>query len=622
MEPRMTHPFAASYRPVRLGQCHVEIREEPDGALLVSQPEPLGPYARKLGERLVHWARLRPDQTWLAQRGADGQWVRISYAEGLRRVRTIAGALLRRGLDVDRPVLILSGNDLDHAMLAVACMYAGIAYAPVATAYSLVSRDFAKLRHITDLLTPGLVFASDGAQFGAALAAIAHDGLEVLVAANPPPGATAFAALREEGGEALADAAHDRVGPDTIAKFLFTSGSSGMPKAVINTQRMLCSNMAMSAAHFAYLEDEPPVTLEWAPWNHTAGGNHNFNIVLYLGGTLHIDDGKPVPGLVETTIRNLREVSPNWYMNVPRGYAAILPYLQQDQQLRESFFRNLKLCMYAGAGIEPHVWRAIDELAVQTTGRKVFFTTSLGSTETAPLALVADQSMAGAGVVGVPARGIQLKLVGPGPRWEARLKGPNITPGYWRSPQLTAAAFDEDGFYKLGDALRFVDPDDVNQGFRFDGRFGEDFKLATGTWVAAGPLRLGWLEAAAPLLQDAVIVGANQDRIGALVFLDVPACARLVGDGAATLDTLADHPALRAELARRLVDFAARATGSSTRIERITIARRPPSMERGELTDKGAISQAGVLSCNQELIAALFAAEPGADVICANQDAH
>ena len=616
----MNAPHPVSYRPVRIGKCHAVMERRSDGSLLVSHPEALGPYPAKLTERLVRWAREKPDQTWLAQRGPDGRWIHLSYGEGFERVRRIAAALVRRGLSTERPVLILSGNDLEHAVLGVACMYAGVAYAPVATAYSLVSRDYAKLRHIVDLLTPGLVFAADGAQFAPALAAIAREGLEVVVSREAPPGATRYDALLAPGGEEQADQAHEGVGPDTIAKFLFTSGSSGMPKAVINTQGLMCSNMAMSVAHFAYLNDEPPVTLEWAPWNHTAGGNHNFNIVLYLGGTLHIDEGKPVPGLVEASVRNLREISPNWYMNVPKGYAALLPYLQQDEQLRESFFRNLKLCMYAGASIEPHVWRAIDELAVRTTGQKVLFTTSLGSTETAPLALVADHSMTGAGVVGLPARGLQLKLVGGGPRWEARLKGPNITPGYWRSPELTAKAFDEEGFYKLGDALRFVDPDDVNKGFRFDGRIGEDFKLATGTWVAAGPLRLALLEAAAPLLQDAVVVGADQNFVGAFVFLDASACARFLGEDSAALEVLVHDARLRQELRRRLQSVARQATGSSTRIDRIRIATRPPSMERGELTDKGAISQAGVLASNAEVIATIFDPKPMPDIICAGDD--
>lgn len=614
----MTHTVTATYRPVKVGACRAEMTQRPNGSLLVYNPEPLDNYPEKLTDRFTKWAKERPNQTWIAQRGTNGDWIKITYADGLTRIRRIASALLQRNLSAERPILILSGNDLEHALLGVAAQYAGIPYAPISTAYSLISKDYGKLRHVKKLLSPGLVFASDGEQYQGALQAIADDNLEVVVRKNPPKNATVFESLLAPGTEPTADQANEKVDADTIAKFLFTSGSSGMPKAVINTQRMLCANMAQSTAHFAYLNEEPPIILDWAPWNHTAGGNHNFNIVIYLGGTFYIDDGKPVPGLIEKTVENLREVCPNWYMNVPKGYAALVPYLQQDPALCSKFFSNLKLCMYAGAGIEPSVWKAIDELALNTTGHRIFFTTSLGSTETAPLAFVANQTMVGAGIVGLPAKGLTAKLVGGGPRWELRLKGPNITPGYWRSPELTANAFDEEGYYKLGDALRFIDVTDVNKGFRFDGRIGEDFKLATGTWVATGPLRLALNDALAPFAQDVVPIGADQNFIAAIVFLDIKASNEALRQSYTSINDLAQDETLHTALLERAQSFSQTATGSSNRIERLFIANWAPTIENGELTDKGAISYSGVVTNNKNLISRIFATPPNEDVICLN----
>ena len=597
----------APIRAARMGDCRATLEHRGDGAMIVRNINPLGPYPRSVADRLDHWAAAAPDRVWLAERDAAGGWRRVTYAQARVKARNIAAGLLRRGLSAERPLVILSGNDIDHALLGMAALYAGVAYAPVSPAYSLISSDHGKLKHIFDLLTPGLVYVSDAAPYARALANAVPAGVEIVVGANPPPGreTTPFSALLAERGDAAVDAAHAATTHDTIAKFLFTSGSTGAPKAVVNTQRMLCSNMAMTTAHFAWLMDEPPVTLDWSPWNHTAGGNHDFNLILNNGGTLHIDDGKPTPGAIERTVRNLREVSPTWYFNVPKGYDALVPFLRADKALRESFFKNLKLMWYAGAGMAQHVWDALDELAAMTTGERVLVLTGLGSTETAPFALAADQTMIGAGVVGAPARDVVMKLVPAEGKHEVRLRGPLITPGYWRQPDLTAAAFDEEGFYRMGDALRFVDAGDVNKGFRFDGRIAEDFKLATGTWVAVGPMRASLIDALAPLAQDVALAGLDRDFVGALIFPDAGECAKLPG-GAASAG---------AEIARRLAAHARQSTGSSTKVARAILLDEGPSIDKGEMTDKGSINQRAVLANRAALVERLYAEPPDAGVL-------
>jgi feruloyl-CoA synthase len=606
-------------REVRLGPANAIMQHRNDGTMIIRSPDPLPPYPTKLTERLEHWAATAPDRVFLAERDARGEWRRISYAETLDLVRRLGAALLSRGLSAERPLMIVSGNDIEHALLGLAALYVGIAYAPISPAYSLVSRDFGKLRYISELLTPGLVFASDGAQFGAATDAAVPADAEVIVTRNPAAGrkTTMFEQLLiGEPGPAVR-AAHGAVGPDTIAKFLFTSGSTGVPKGVINTQRMLCSNMEMATSHFAYLRDEPPVMLDWSPWNHTAGGNHDFNLGLYNGGTFHLDDGRPVPGAIEATVRNLREVSPTWYFNVPRGYDALVPYFRADHALRDSFFRDLKLMWYAAASMPQHTWDALDELAVETCGERILILTGLGSTETAPFALGAGKTMIGAGNVGVPAVGVELKLVPIEGKYEARVRGPLVTPGYWRQPELTAKAFDEEGFYKLGDALKFVDADDVRRGFYFDGRVAEDFKLATGTWVAVGPLRAAVIDHCAPLVKDVVIAGIDRDEIGVLIFPDEASCRALCPELAATspLAGVLCHDAVREAFAARLTALATKSTGSSNRVTRAILLHEPPSIDIGEMTDKGSINQRAVLTNRAALVEALYAEPPGQEVI-------
>ncbi len=611
----------APLRAVKLGPADVVVERRGDGAILLRSPHPLPPFPQKLTERLTYWAEAAPERIFLAQRDGAGGWRTLTYAQTLAAVRAIAAALLTRELSPERPIAILSGNDIEHALLGLAAMHVGILYAPISVPYSLLSRDFGKLKTIMDVLTPGLVFAANGATFSRALAAAVPAGVEVVVTDNPPDDGrvTLFAELSEGRPVAAVDEAHARVSAETIAKILFTSGSTGQPKGVINTQLMLCANQAMIRAGFAFIAEEPPVVIDWLPWNHTFGGNHNFGLVLDNGGSLYIDEGKPLPGAVEATVRNLREVAPTIYFNVPKGFEVLLPHLAADRALRENFFSRLKVLFYAGAGLAQHVLDALQDMAAETTGERITFLSSLGSTETAPAALACTWEGERAGNIGLPLPGVELKLVPRDDKLETRLKGANITPGYWRMPALNAEAFDDEGFYKIGDALKFADPADPAKGLLFDGRLAEDFKLATGTWVSVGPLRVEFIAHCAPLVRDVVLAGAERDDVTALIFPDLDACRRLAPDlagdyGATRL--LAD-PRVRAEFARRLDALAEAGRGTSSRVVRAVLLAEPPSLDIGEMTDKGSINQRAVLAHRKTLVEELYAEPPPPQVIVA-----
>ncbi len=603
-------------RPVRLGSRDFLIDRKSDGTIYIRSPHQLDAYPDKLTERLVHWATRTPERVFMADR-VDGDWRSTSYADTLARIRRIASALLARDLSPERPVVMLSGNDLEHQWLSLAALHVGIPYAPVSPAYSLISRDFANLNYIFNLLTPGLVFVSDGAAFARAIETIVPPEVELVVVRNPPGNrpVTMFSELAQANPSAAVDAAHGRVGPSTIAKFLFTSGSTGHPKGVINTQRMLCSNQAMILAALRYFEDEPPVVLDWAPWHHTAGGNHNVYLVLYNGGSFYVDDGKPMPGAIEATVRNLRDVSPTWYFNVPKGFEALLPYLQADAGLRQSFFRNLKVLWYAAAGVSQYVSDEYERMAAATVGRRIPFLTGLGSTETAPFAIGRTWPAERAANIGLPGPGLELKLVPNGGKLEARLRGPNITPGYWREPDLTAKAYDEEGFYKLGDALAFEDPAEPGKGLVFDGRIAEDFKLATGTWVATGRLRARMIDAFAPYVRDVVLAGPDRDDLAALIFPDPAACRALAPDITGDVAALLADPRVRAEFQARLDALATESTGSSNRVVRAMLMAEPPSIDTGEATDKGSINQRNVLRRRATLVEELYAEPPSPRII-------
>jgi feruloyl-CoA synthase len=607
-------------RAVRLSAPEVVIDRRADGTLYLNSPHRLDPYADKLTDRLAYWAATTPDRVFMAERDGDS-WRTITYRQTLERVRRIGEALLKKRLSPDRPLVILSGNDLEHALLGLAANYVGIPYAPISPAYALISSDFGKLRHIINLLTPGLVFASDGTQYARAIEAVVPPDVEVVVARNQLPNrpTTLFVELLAQP-TVVVDVAHASVSPGTIAKFLFTSGSTGMPKGVINTQRMWCANQQMLRSALRYFQDEPPVIVDWAPWHHTAGGNHDVGLVLYNGGTMHIDAGRPLPGAIEETVRNLKDIAPTWYFNVPKGYEALLPFMRNDTALRENFFSRLRVLWFAGAGLAQHVFDEWKDLAHRTCGEDILFLTGLGSTETAPYAFGRTWDTENSANIGLPPPGLDVKLVPLDGKYEARLRGPNITPGYWREPKLTVEAFDEEGFYKLGDALKFDDPAKPEKGLLFDGRIAEDFKLATGTWVSVGPLRAAFIAHCAPFVKDAVIAGADRDVIGALVFPDLDACRRLASDlQDASAAEIVAHDSVRREFRFLLDSFAKVATGSSNRIVRAILLDTPPSLDTGEATDKGSINQRMVLRHRAALVQELYASMPSPRIIAIDE---
>jgi feruloyl-CoA synthase len=614
-------PEKPPMRPVKLGPPDVAVERRDDGTIILRSPHPLRPYAKNLTERLVYWADTAPDRVFIAQRDATGGWRTMTYAQTLASVRAIAASLLERDLSPEHPIAILSGNDIEHALLGLAAMHVGIPYAPISVPYSLMSQDFGKLKSIIGILTPGLVFAANGTAFARAIAATVPADIEVVVTANPfsERRTTPFAALSATTPNAAVDAAHAEVGPNTIAKFLFTSGSTGQPKGVINTQRMLCSNQSMISAGLAFIRDEPPVLVDWPPWNHTFGGNHDFGMVLDNGGSFYIDEGRPLPGAIEATVRNLRDIAPTIYLNVPKGFEMLLPFMRSDAALRERFFSKLKVMFYAGASLAQHVRDELQEIAIATTGERIIFISSLGSTETAPAAIACCWESEHAGNIGLPLPGVDLKLAPHDGKLEARMRGPNITPGYWRAPQITAEAFDDEGFYKIGDALKFADPADPSKGLLFDGRLAEDFKLATGTWVSVGPLRAAFIAHFAPLVRDVVLAGADRDDVTALVFPDLEACRKLAPELPADTEVtkLLANLRVTGEFTRLLGVLAAASRGSSTLVRRAALLATPPSLDIGEMTDKGSINQRAVLANRAALVEELYAPVPPSHVVVA-----
>ncbi|WP_332702241.1 feruloyl-CoA synthase [Devosia sp.] len=600
----------AVYRPVRMGEMRATLTEGTDGVLYVRSSETLGPYPRAMTDMLARWATERPDLVFLADRGPDGDWRKVTYAQAWQTVQSLAQALLDAGLDAERPLLILSGNEIEHALLGYAAMLAGVPHAPLSPAYSLVSKDFAKLKHIVGLIQPGMVYASDGERFAPAIAATLDAAVPVVVRTNPMPGRPTqiWADLAKTPVTPAVAEAADQVTPDTVAKLLFTSGSTGMPKAVITTQRMLTCNQEMIRTALAFLADEPPVLVDWMPWNHVAGGSHNLGIALYNGGSFYVDDGSATPEGMKRTVRNLTDISPTLYFNVPKGYEFLVEHLAVDAALRDGFFRHLLVMQYAGASLAQHVWDGLDTAAYTATGQRIRIITGYGSTETAPFAFTTTWTVESAGLVGLPAAGMEIKLVPNEAKLELRLRGPNVTPGYWKQPEKTAEAFDEEGYYKIGDALKFADAADLSKGFAFDGRVTEDFKLATGTWVNMGGVRLSAIAAGAPLLRDLALTGLDRNFIAALIFPDLEACRQLTGlERSATNEEIVAHPAVRAAFQARFDALAAKATGSASHIARAILLATPPSVDAGEITDKGSINQRAVIAARARAFADLYA---------------
>ena len=608
------------YRDASVGGCvDATVETRADGSQVIRSTEALQTFPDSLIDSLSQWARQAPERTLVARRGPDGEWRRISYAQMLQRVQAVAQVLVDLKLSVERPVAILSDNDIEYLTLALAAMWAGVPYVPVSSAYSLISQDYGKLRHILGTVTPGLVFASGPGYAKAIAAVVPADVTVVLTGGLGQAAETGLLAGRDvrafdallfaQPGPALA-AANAAVGPDTIAKFLFTSGSTKAPKGVINTHRMLCANQQQIRQCMGFLADEPPVLVDWLPWNHTFGGNHNVGIVLYNGGTLYIDDGKPTPKGIAQTLRNLREISPTFYCNVPKGLEEIAFAMDTDPVLRDSLFKRCKAFMFAGAGLSQPVWDKLEAHGEAATGERVRIITGLGMTETAPACTFAVGTNVRSGWIGLPVPGVEVKLVkdaSTGDKAEIRFRGPNVMPGYWRAPEQTRDAFDDEGFYRTGDAGKWVDAAQPTLGLMFDGRTAEDFKLSTGTFVSVGPLRAKIAAAGDPCVQDAVITGLNRDDVGALIFPRPDECRKLAGLADNTpLPEVLHHPQVRAFFQALADQLWRDATGSASRVARLHVLAEPPAIDAGEVTDKGSINQRAVLTHRAALVEALY----------------
>jgi feruloyl-CoA synthase len=581
-----------------------------DGNIWLKSTTPLQPFARCIGDWLEHWARVAPERIFLGERSSvDAPWTTITYKEALRQVRATGAWILSQGMSAQRPLVVLSDNSIEHALFALGAMHVGVPAASISPAYSLMSKDFDKLKSMITLLDPGAVYVSSLKVFAPALAAIESLHSATIVCGDTDSGdAVSFRSIGATPETAAVANAFAAIGPDTIAKFLFTSGSTGTPKAVINTQRMLTSSQQAKAQTWSFLENAQGdlIILDWLPWSHTFGANHNFNLVLRNGGTLYIDGDKPAPGLFATSLANLRSVMPTVYFNVPRGFDMLIAALRDDEELRRRFFMDVKFAFYAGAALPQNLWDALEDLSIKTVGRAMPMVSAWGSTETSPLATDCHFQAERSGNIGVPIPGTELKLVPSGDKLEVRVRGPNVTPGYWKAPELTAKAFDEDGFYLIGDAVTFADPDRPERGLFFDGRVAEDFKLNSGTWVSVGTLRVAGIAALAPLAQDIVVTGHGGDHVRFLVFPNIAACRAYAAllDSAGVDDVIGDEK-VRVAIAQGLAKLKAQGSGSSGHATRALLLAEPASVDGGEITDKGYINQRAVLTRRAASVALL-----------------
>jgi feruloyl-CoA synthase len=594
----------------------------PGGAVVLRSTRAPGPMPRSLGALLERQAAAGGSRVFMAERDPAGAWRRITYAEAARAVNAIAQSLLDRRLGPERPVLILADNGIDHALMMLGALHVGVPAVPVSTAYARLSQDFGKLRHILGLVEPGLIYLDEADRYAKALETLGTPaGVEIVASRGSlggGPRVTPFSTLTEVRPTPAVDAAFAKVGPDTVAKILFTSGSTGLPKGVINTQRMLCSNQEMIARTWTFINERPPVLVDWLPWSHTFGGNFNINFVLRNGGTFYIDEGKPAPALIGRTVANLKEVSPTVYLNVPRGYALLLDHLETDAALQKSFFARLDLLFYAAAALPKTLWDRLEALSLEVLGRKVPFVSSWGMTETAPSATIVHFRLDGPGNVGVPGPGIAVKLVPDADKLEIRVKGPNVTPGYFKAPELNGQLFDAEGWLRTGDAMRLADPANPAAGLLFDGRVAENFKLLTGTWVNVGILRPGVIAAGAPVIEDAVVTGHDRDEIGLLIFPSLAGLRSLCPElgPEATLKDLVGQPAVRAALVEGLRRHNVQAGGSATtRVARCLLLTDPPSIDANEITDKGYLNQRAVLAKRATLVERLHADPVQSDVV-------
>lgn len=596
----------------------IETQYRADGSILMKSRVPLDPVAPHVPAFVRQWGLEAPDRLFLAQRrGPDRQWTRLTYGQARAQVDALTQALL--DLDVPPgPVAILSGNSLEHALIMLAAMQAHRPAAPVSPSYSLISQDHVKLRHVFGLIQPAVIFMQDGSAFDKALAALDLTGIRLIHVDRPPTGrdSLAFSDLLRTPVTAAVQASVDAIRPEDTGKLLFTSGSTGMPKAVINTHRTMCSNTTMMVQCRPRNPTDPlPTLLDWLPWNHTMGGNALMNPLMAEGGSLYIDDGRPMPGAFDETLRNLREVSPTYFANVPAGYAMLATALEQDEVLARSFFKQLQLFAYGGATLPDDLYRRLQALAIRHTGERIVMSTGWGATETGPTATSTYWDTERVGLIGLPYPGVELKLIPAGPKYEIRLRGPLITPGYHGQPELTAKAFDEEGFYRIGDAATFVDANRPEEGLVFAGRVVEDFKLTSGTFVHVGTLRVAAIAAASPAIQDALVAGQDRDYVALLAWPNLAACRVLCGNPQANIDEVMQAPQVRETIRKGLLEHNASATGSSLRVSRVLLMSEPPSIDGNELTDKGYINQRAGLERRAALVEKLYAEPPGPDLI-------
>ena len=596
------------YKNTQFGPTKTSKKQLENAIVHFKNEQLLADFPTKITDKLVHWAKTKPDHTFIGRRNPTTRdWHKLSYAETLEKVKSIAQYLLTLEFTPDETVVILSENSLEHALLALASVHIGIAYTPISPPYSLVSNDFGKLKHCLELMTPKVIFAQSGKVYQKAIEFTKTLFPETIVVTADGEDGVYFQEILYTKASADVNIAAAKVNADTIAKVLFTSGSTGLPKGVMNHHEMWCANLQQITQVLPFMQLQPPVFIDWLPWNHTFGSNHNFGLALFNGGTILIDDGKPTPNGIEETVQNLREISPTAYFNVPKGFEMLIPYLEKEPALRENFFKNLNILFYAGASLAQPVWNRLEDLAVETIGVKIPIITGLGCTESGPSAMFANWGGAFSGLLGVPVAGMDVKLVPDGDKMEARYKAPNVTKGYWRNDEATKNAFDEDGYYKTGDAVKFLDENNPDKGLVFDGRIAEDFKLSTGTWVNVGVLKAKVISTGSPIIQDVVFAGLDKEYIGAILFLNADACRKLANLSVeiSNKETFL-HKEVGDFINNWLTEFNKTSTGSSTVIKKYVISLEPPSIDLGEITDKGSLNQRAVLKHRVDLVNKMY----------------
>lgn len=601
----------------------LDVERRPDGSVLIRSTLPMGEMHRSIAHLLEENAAAHPERNFIAERtplpgGKTGDWRFVTYGEANARASAIAQALIDRGFGPEAPVMILSGNSIRHAVLMLGAMKARVPVAPVSVAYSLFSTDHGKLRHVFDTAKPRMIFAEQGPFYAGAIASLPLDGVEV-VTAMPIEGreTTAFDDLLKTNAGPKVAASMEKIHHGTVAKYLFTSGSTGMPKGAIQTHGMMCAVIAGQEGLRADAPDpdEVPQGLEWMPWNHISAGNISFNGNMNAGGTLYLDAGKPLPGMFDETIRNLREIAPLVFGSAPIAFSWLAEAMERDTALRDHFFSKLRYMGYGGATLSQDIYERMQALSVAATGERIPFTTMYGATETQGITVV-HWITERAGLIGLPLPGLTLKLAPNGTKYEVRVKGPTVMPGYLDRPDLNETVFDEEGFYSLGDAAAFVDPDDPLKGLVFDGRVTEDFKLSSGTWVSTGTLRANAIAAASPLIQDCVVCGHDKDYVALLAWPNLQAAKEICADTVrSTPEEILNSPKVKAFLAERFARHNKASPGSSTRVKRVMLMTEPPSIDGHEITDRGYINQRATLERRAKLVQLLYASAPPPDVV-------